>query len=335
MARRLRHDEPGAKYHVMNRGVARRTIFDTRADFRFFLACLGRAARRLEIEVLAYALMRTHFHLYLRSLGGLSVAMRRIQQRHARRFNRMHRRDGPLLRGRFLARRVRGGRHARNVVLYTHENPVVARVCTRPEDYKWSSARLLVGRRVPPWCNDEEIRRYGLVGGRIPTADDNALQARAELVEARLRAPLEAEEDQLDASSPESVVSWMRRKARLADGSVSGLPEVGARTLSRVLRQEFAGAAQTPTPVPGAGTYPTLDLLLAGLLRDVACCAHAGIAAIMHVDVSRARRLGRFHRRCIEHMPLYAQLAAEVITRCTASLEERRDSSPGTNRSQL
>lgn len=72
MARRRRSDEAGAAFHVMNRGVARRTIFDTAADYRFFLAGLARAVRRGEILVLAYALLRTHFHLYLRSLGALS-----------------------------------------------------------------------------------------------------------------------------------------------------------------------------------------------------------------------------------------------------------------------
>ncbi len=39
MARRLRRDVPGAEYHVMNRGIARRTIFDSPADYRFFLLC--------------------------------------------------------------------------------------------------------------------------------------------------------------------------------------------------------------------------------------------------------------------------------------------------------
>ncbi len=92
MARRLHRDVPGAEYHVMNRGIARRTIFDSPADYRFFLSCLARAVRRGEIVVLAYALMRTHFHLFLRSLGALSTAMRRIQLRHVRRFNRLHRR---------------------------------------------------------------------------------------------------------------------------------------------------------------------------------------------------------------------------------------------------
>ena len=56
----------------MNRGVARRTIFDGASDFRFLLAEFARARRRGEIEIHAYALMRTHFHLILRSLEHLA-----------------------------------------------------------------------------------------------------------------------------------------------------------------------------------------------------------------------------------------------------------------------
>ncbi len=59
MVRRERRDEAGASFHVMNRGVARRTIFDARSELRFVLACLARAAKRADVEVLAYALMRT------------------------------------------------------------------------------------------------------------------------------------------------------------------------------------------------------------------------------------------------------------------------------------
>ena len=336
MARRKRRDEAGASYHVMNRGVARRTIFDTRADYRFFLAGLARAVRRAEIEVLAYALMRTHFHLFLRSLGGLSQAMRRIQHQHARRFNRLHRRDGPLLRGRFLSRRVRAGPHTRNVVCYVHENPVVARLCSRPEEYAWSSARLLLpGARTPKWFDDGAIRQHGLVGGRVAVTSEELMRARAELVEARLRAPQDEEEERLDASTPERVLAWMRRKARLADGTCNGLAEVGPRTLAWAIRDEFCAAVDAPTLVPGAGTYPTLDLLTAGLLRDVACCGYGEIATILHADVSRVKRLCRFHWRCVELLASYARLAADVVAHCKALLDSDGAPLPGTSRSQL
>ena len=164
MARRLRGERAGSDYHVMNRGTARRTIFDTSSDFRFFLSCLARAVHREEINVLGYALMRTHFHLLLRSRGGLSVAMQRAQLRHVRRFNRAHRRDGPLLRGRFLSKQVSTSSYRRNVVRYIHENPVLARMCSQPEDYPWCSAWQVARGRAPRWLCTE-----GRGSGTTPT----------------------------------------------------------------------------------------------------------------------------------------------------------------------
>ena len=172
MARKLRNDRPGAAFHVMNRGIARRTIFDSPADYRFFLACLARAVRRKEIEVLAYALLRTHFHLFVRSLGGLSQAMQRIQLRHVRRFNRLHRRDGPLLRNRFRSKEVDSPTYGRNVVHYTHENPVLARLCEHPSEYAWSSAGLCATGRIPLWFSTDALERCGSRPGPAQGARD-------------------------------------------------------------------------------------------------------------------------------------------------------------------
>ncbi len=79
MARNPRQDHPGSWHHVMNRGIARRSLFESRDDIRFFLACLARAVRRGQIEVHAWCILTTHFHLLVRSPGGeLSAAMRRV-----------------------------------------------------------------------------------------------------------------------------------------------------------------------------------------------------------------------------------------------------------------
>ena len=48
--------------------------------------------------------MDTHVHLLLGTpLGGLSRAMRHLDGIYTQRFNRAHRRDGPLFRGRYKA----------------------------------------------------------------------------------------------------------------------------------------------------------------------------------------------------------------------------------------
>ena len=90
----------------MNRGLARRTVFETRQDVRAFLARLALCVRRGELEVHAYCVLTTHYHLLVRSRGKLSEGLRRVQNDYVRWFNRARRRDGPLFRGRFLSKHV-------------------------------------------------------------------------------------------------------------------------------------------------------------------------------------------------------------------------------------
>src|SRR5438552_17254877 len=107
-----RHDAPGSLHHIFNRGIARRTVFETRRDARYFLSLLAREVRRGAIRVHAYALMTTHFHLLLESVRGeISESIRRVCVEYVRWFNRLRRRDGALFRGRFGSRRVASERY--------------------------------------------------------------------------------------------------------------------------------------------------------------------------------------------------------------------------------
>lgn len=64
----------------MNRGIARRTLFEGREDIRFFLSRLARSVRRGQLEIHAFCVLTTHFHLLVRSpVGELSTVMRQVQ----------------------------------------------------------------------------------------------------------------------------------------------------------------------------------------------------------------------------------------------------------------
>src|SRR5688572_18702520 len=107
MPRRRRVDYPGAWLHLIGRGLARRTVFESEAEFRFFLACLACVVRRGEIEIHAFVLLQTHYRLLVRSpVGCVSHAMQWLVGEYTRYFNRTRRRDGPLWRGRFYSRLV-------------------------------------------------------------------------------------------------------------------------------------------------------------------------------------------------------------------------------------
>ena len=97
MVDRHRTESPGAWHHVMNHGVARRMVIEGRRDAGEFLVGVRRVVEEGLLEVHAYCLMGTHFHMLVRSpRGELSRAMMLVQNLYARWFNRGRRRDGPL-----------------------------------------------------------------------------------------------------------------------------------------------------------------------------------------------------------------------------------------------
>ena len=79
MARPLRIVYPNAVYHVMNRGLAKNTIFLNKDDYKNFLEILEDSSERWQARIYAYCLMGNHYHLCLRTLqGNLSRLMRHI-----------------------------------------------------------------------------------------------------------------------------------------------------------------------------------------------------------------------------------------------------------------
>ena len=233
MPRRWRKDYPGAWHHVMDRGVARRTLFETRRDIRFFLACLARQVRSGDLEVHAYCVMTTHFHLLVRSPRGmLSRAMQRALDAYARWFNRGRRRDGPLFRGRFANRLVETEAYWADLLAYIDRNPVQAGLAARPSDYPHGSAFHFARAAGPPWLRRDEVEAWssGFAQG-VPydPARYSSLAGRGTgdswLVERRMAAAPPSGADPLDdlvGAAPESVRNWMERKARLGDGTGPG-----------------------------------------------------------------------------------------------------------------
>ena len=129
MIDRHREDRVGAWHHVMNRGVARRTVFEGERDAGEFLGLVVQLREAGLMEVHSYCLMATHFHLLVRSpTGELARAMKLLQNGYSRWFNRARKRDGPLWRGRFLSRLVDSDEYWDLLVRYIDHNPVQAQI---------------------------------------------------------------------------------------------------------------------------------------------------------------------------------------------------------------
>jgi len=79
----------GVVYHVLNRSVGRRPIFDDGPDFAAFLRVLEEAVEKYSIRLLAWCVMSNHWHLVLwpRKDGELSAFMRWLTTTHVRRWH--------------------------------------------------------------------------------------------------------------------------------------------------------------------------------------------------------------------------------------------------------
>lgn len=159
MSRPLRIEFPGAVYHVMNRGGARQTTFRGKEDYEAFLRTLEEIHELWGVEVFAYCLMDNHYHVCLRTPeGNLSRVMRHLDGLYTQRFNRAHKRDGSLFRGRYKAIVVDKDEYLAWVVRYIHLNPVEAGWVKAPEAYRWSSHRVYLGlEKAPTWLKIGEV----------------------------------------------------------------------------------------------------------------------------------------------------------------------------------
>jgi REP element-mobilizing transposase RayT len=318
----------------MNRGIARRVVFPDRAHIRHFLALLALAVRRGEIEVHAFCVMATHFHLLVRSTRGrLSEALRRVQNEYVRFYNRRHTgRDGSLFRGRFHSRPVLSIAYHDLLVRYIEHNPVRAGLVARAEEYPYCSAAIRSRGRQPLWLAAwwvedvlDRVRRVdpsatyaSLWGGGLSPAE-------AALVEARTvrPSPLADNLDDLVNAAPAHVRRWMEAQARQADGQGARPLLVDADTVSRVIAQ---GRAAGSTWSAHGRRGPPFDLWPcshASLLRSLAGQTHVEIAERLGVTAARAAQLLSRHRIQMKD-GAYAQRVAELGAACLRAVHATR-----------
>lgn len=155
MARGIRIEFPGARYHVMARGNRRELIFRDAHDHRFFLKALAEACGMTGWQVHAWVLMRNHYHLLIETPSANLVAgMRWLQNTYTRRFNVRHKQWGRLFGDRYKAIPVdRSDYYYETLLDYIHLNPARAGLIDPSQghgilDYPWSS--VAGGYALPP-----------------------------------------------------------------------------------------------------------------------------------------------------------------------------------------
>ncbi|MEZ5962962.1 MAG: transposase [Planctomycetota bacterium] len=313
-------------FHVVNRGVARRAILETRGDRRYFLSRLARGVRKGWIRVHAYSLMTNHFHLLLTSEGSLAEFMQWAMSSFVRRFNWPRDRDGPLFRGRYWARRVSCLLDFGNVVRYIDQNAVTAGLVRDARDFQFGSASHYArpdGR--PRWLNRAPVRQRMAEAGLSSTVDAYRAvfpPAPASLVwwvERRLEtAPGQSESPtallQQGALGLGAVAAWLREQAGARPSSRRRPPLVSLPTLLAELDRERTIDPVLPCTATGRRVDPW-SALRCGALHTIAGLSHAEIADAEHLTLLSVRTRCARHGALLLASPRYARRAAAVLIR--------------------
>jgi putative transposase len=136
-------------YHIYNRGVNRGPIFFCEENWSFFLRQMEAFFKPDLVEITAYCLMPTHYHLLvlLKTDNFSELVMQPFATSYSKAVNRQNKRVGPLFQGRFQAKRIEKDSHLLQLSRYLHLNPVKAGLVEHPSDWLYSSYRDYLGIR--------------------------------------------------------------------------------------------------------------------------------------------------------------------------------------------
>lgn len=138
MSRPLRIQYPDAWYHVMNRGRRGEAIFPDKKSSETFIDLLMELHEVYHVKIAAYCLMPNHL-LVQTPEANLSRAMRHVNGVYTQRFNKYHRCDGQLFKGRYKAIVVDADTYLLELVRYIHRNPLEAGLGISLGEHQWSS----------------------------------------------------------------------------------------------------------------------------------------------------------------------------------------------------
>ena len=141
MSRLARTISESGVYHILFRGVNQQNIFEEASDFEKLKETIATVKQDLHFEIYAYCFMNNHVHIVLKekSLGDISLIMKRILTKYARWYNIKYGRSGALIANRYKSVPVEIDEYFLQLIRYVHQNPIKAGIAEKVEDYPYSS----------------------------------------------------------------------------------------------------------------------------------------------------------------------------------------------------
>jgi REP element-mobilizing transposase RayT/predicted XRE-type DNA-binding protein len=152
MARKPRIEAAGY-YHIVNRGVEQRVVFEEAGDYEYFEELMCFYAKCYGITIHNYCLMPNHYHLLVEiEQPNLSRFMKQLGMNYSIYFNKKKRRSGHLWQGRFKSWYVANEAYLYTLMIYIEQNPLKANMVKGLEEYPYSSYNYFLDVNNVPKC---------------------------------------------------------------------------------------------------------------------------------------------------------------------------------------
>ena len=136
---------PGV-YHVLNRSIDQRWIFERPEDAEQFCRYMVRFQKAFKITIYHWAVMSNHFHLALETLDieDLSAYVGKLCRRYSVYYHKKYGGSGPIWCRRYKSILVQKEGYLGRLGRYIERNPVRANVVEHPWVYPFSSAKAYI-----------------------------------------------------------------------------------------------------------------------------------------------------------------------------------------------
>jgi len=156
MPRSKRICPAGEVFHVLNRSVARLTLFENLDDYSAFMQVVDETWQKIPLPIFAMSVLPDHWHFVVRPTTDtqLTEFFQRLTVTHTMRCHAHYATGGTghLYQGRFKSFPIQADDHLLTVMRYVEHNPLQAKLVKRAEEWKFGSAwARLQKQAVPDW----------------------------------------------------------------------------------------------------------------------------------------------------------------------------------------
>ena len=130
-------------FHVIVQGINKSYIFNFPEDIKYYIKIMYKLKDECNVDIIAYCIMNNHAHMLLKTdmVKNLSKYMQKINTKYAIYYNKKYNRVGYVFRDRYKSEGIYSEEQLYYCKNYIFNNPVKAKMCSKPEDYAYSNYR--------------------------------------------------------------------------------------------------------------------------------------------------------------------------------------------------